>query len=72
MVTNDMKVPGLNGSGLNTHALFSKIKAKTVDLSGPMTLVTLINYSYPQGYWFRGRGNLPLSLTLLELVGILN
>jgi hypothetical protein len=72
MITNDVKLSGFHGSGLYPHALFSKIEGKTVDLPGSMTFVTLIDYRYPQRYRFRRRWNLPLTLPLLELVGILN
>jgi len=72
MVANYMELAGLNGSGLYAHALLAKIKRESVNFARTMPLVALIDYRHPQRDWFGRRRNLPLTVTLLKLVGILN
>jgi hypothetical protein len=52
--------------------LLAKIKRKAVDLTRPMPLVALIDYRHPQRDRLGRRRNLPLTLTLLKLVSVLN
>jgi hypothetical protein len=72
MVANYMEFAGLDGSGLYAHALLAKIKRESVNFARTMPLVALIDDRHPQRDWFGRRRNLPLTVTLLQLVGILN
>jgi hypothetical protein len=72
VVANYVELAGLDRSGLYAHALLAKIKRKAVDITRPMPLVALIDYRHPQRDRLGWRRNLPLTLTLLKLVSVLN
>jgi hypothetical protein len=72
MVANYVKLSGLNGAGLYSHALSAEIKGEPVDDARAVSLIALIDYRHAQRDWLRRRRNLTLTLTLLKLVGVLN
>src|SRR6185295_1752483 len=72
MIANDMKLPGLDGAGLNAHALFPKVQRKPFNHARAMPVVALIDDRQPHWQWFWGRCNLPLTLAGLEVVSILH
>jgi hypothetical protein len=67
-----VQLPCFNRTGLYAHTLLSKIERETLDDPRAVSLIALIDYCYPQRHRVRGRRNLPLTLTLLKLVGTLN